>query len=29
MFAIASPFYWFYFEYAASAPGPVRVLLSK
>jgi len=28
MFAIASPFY-FWFEYATSAPGPVRVLLSK
>jgi len=28
MFAIASRFY-FYFEYATSAPGPVRVLLSK
>jgi len=28
MFAVASRFY-FYFEYATSAPGPVRVLLSK
>jgi hypothetical protein len=28
MFAIAPRFY-FYFEYATSAPGPVRVLLSK
>jgi len=28
MFAIA-PHFYFYFEYATSAPGPVRVLLSK
>jgi len=28
MFAITLRFY-FYFEYATSAPGPVRVLLSK